>query len=148
MKDKLEGVMRCSQYEHEQFKRKVKKLKEEKDELLEQLASCREHLLPLMENQNDYEELLALTVSDPLQISYLCKRIAEEASSLLKKDTKKVYVMFHEGHRGKSNIAVTEDREVARKCIQGFHSNGILASWDEIEVWDGNHLEQQEHSTK
>ncbi len=36
MKDKLEGVMRCSQYEHEQLKRKAKKLKEEKDELLEQ----------------------------------------------------------------------------------------------------------------
>lgn len=63
MKDKLEGVMRCSRYEHEQLKRKVKKLKEEKDELLEQLASCREYLLPLMENHNDYEELLALTVS-------------------------------------------------------------------------------------
>ncbi|HDR8447683.1 hypothetical protein [Bacillus cereus] len=146
MKDKLEGVMRCSRYENEQLKREVKKFKEEKDELLEQLASCREHMLPLMENHNDYEELLALTVSDPLQISYLCKRIAEEANTILKKDMKKVYVMFHEGyHLGKSNIAVTEDREAARKCIQGFHSNGILAGWDELEVWDGNHLEQQEN---
>ncbi len=77
-KNKMEGVIRCSQYECEQFKRKVKKLKEEKGELLEQLASCRERLLPLMENHNDYEELLALTVSDPLQISYLCERVAAE----------------------------------------------------------------------
>ncbi|MGM1447567.1 hypothetical protein ACS2BO_27360 [Bacillus cereus group sp. BceL305] len=82
MKDKLEGVMRCSRYEYEQLNRKVKKLKEEKNELLEQLASCREHLLPLMENHNEYEELLALTVSDPLQISYLCKRVAEEFYAL------------------------------------------------------------------
>ncbi|MGR5875603.1 hypothetical protein ACT7DH_27815 [Bacillus pacificus] len=29
-KNKMEGVIRCSQYECEQFKRKVKKLKEEK----------------------------------------------------------------------------------------------------------------------
>ncbi|PGB51827.1 hypothetical protein [Bacillus anthracis] len=82
MKDKLEGVMRCSQYEQEQLKRKIKKLQEEKEELLEQLASCRELLLPLMENQNDYEELLALTVSDPLQISYLCERVAAEFNAL------------------------------------------------------------------
>ena len=78
MKNKMAGVVRCAQYEYEQLNRKVKKLKEEKNELLEQLASCREHLLPLMENHNDYEELLALTVSDPLQISYLCERVAEE----------------------------------------------------------------------
>ncbi|MDZ5480358.1 hypothetical protein [Bacillus thuringiensis] len=82
MKDKMEGVIRCAQYEYEQLNRKVKKLQEEKDELLEQLASCREHLLPLMENYNDYEELLALTVSDPLQISYLCERVAEEFYAL------------------------------------------------------------------
>ncbi|MFB5556922.1 hypothetical protein ACE41A_18925 [Bacillus cytotoxicus] len=81
-KNKMESVIRCSQYECEQFKRKVKKLKEEKNELLEQLASCREHLLPLMENHNDYEELLALTVSDPLQISYLCERVATEFNAL------------------------------------------------------------------
>ncbi|HFK1427515.1 MULTISPECIES: hypothetical protein [Bacillus cereus group] len=77
-KSKMEGVIRCSQYECEQFKRKAKKLKEEKNELLEQLALCRELLLPLMENHNDYEELLASTVSDPLQISYLCERVAAE----------------------------------------------------------------------
>ncbi|MGR5927162.1 hypothetical protein ACT7C2_00485 [Bacillus pacificus] len=46
------------------------------------MASCRERLLPLMENHNDYEELLALTVSDPLQISYLCERVAAEFNAL------------------------------------------------------------------
>ncbi|WP_257151391.1 hypothetical protein [Bacillus anthracis] len=82
MKDKLEGVMRCSHYEHEQLKRKAKKLKEEKNELLEQLASCRERLLPLMEDYKDYDDLLVMTVSDPNEISYLCERVAEEFRTL------------------------------------------------------------------
>ncbi|MED2935240.1 hypothetical protein P4308_24805, partial [Bacillus wiedmannii] len=60
-------------------------------------------------------------------------------------EQKKIYVMFHEGYGGKNNIAVTEDVEVARKSIQGFRANGIIASYEELEYWDASKVQPQEN---
>lgn len=54
------------------------RLNKENSELLDELAKCRESLLPLLEDCRDYEELLVATVSDPMTISHLCERVKDE----------------------------------------------------------------------
>ena len=54
------------------------RLNKENNHLLEELAKCRELLLPLLEDCSDYEELLVDTVSDPMTISHLCERVKDE----------------------------------------------------------------------
>ncbi|MED3467550.1 hypothetical protein P4485_16860 [Bacillus thuringiensis] len=68
--------------ENENLNRENKRIQKENEEYLDELATCREHLLPLMEPYDDYEQLLSMTVSEPLSISDLCERVAEEFCSL------------------------------------------------------------------
>lgn len=63
-------------------RKEIERLNAKNDSYLTQLADCREQLLPLMENYKDYEELLGLTVSDPMSVSYLCERVADEFHQL------------------------------------------------------------------
>lgn len=63
-------------------RKEIERLNEKNDSYLTQLADCREQLLPLMENYKDYEELLGLTVSDPMSVFYLCERVADEFHQL------------------------------------------------------------------
>ncbi|OAK35891.1 hypothetical protein [Bacillus wiedmannii] len=55
-----------------------KRLEKENSELLDELARCRELLLPLLEDCRDYEELLVASVGDPMTISDLCERVKDE----------------------------------------------------------------------
>ncbi|MDZ5480362.1 hypothetical protein [Bacillus thuringiensis] len=71
----LKKVISNSKYEN-------RRLKKENEEYLDELAECRERLLPLMEPYDDYERLLSTTVSEPLSISDLCERVAEEFYAL------------------------------------------------------------------
>ncbi|QWI46704.1 hypothetical protein [Bacillus mycoides] len=63
-------------------KRENRQIKRENNEYLSELARCREHLLPLMESYEDYDDLFLATVSDPMETSNLCERVAEEFSAL------------------------------------------------------------------
>lgn len=54
------------------------RLNKENSELLEELAKCRELLLPLLEDCRDYDEIFVEAVSDPMAISRLCERVKDE----------------------------------------------------------------------
>lgn len=88
----------------------------------------------------DYNEGIVIGSS----FGQLISIIEEQQKKIEKLEQQKIYVMFHEGYGGKSNIAVTRDKEVARKSIQGFRDNGIIASYEELEMWDISKLQQQE----
>lgn len=64
------------------LKRENLRLKKENEEYLGDLATCRDHLLPLMEPYDDYDHLLCATVGNPSVIKDLCERVAEEFYAL------------------------------------------------------------------
>ncbi|PFU01548.1 hypothetical protein COK81_01860 [Bacillus thuringiensis] len=59
-------------------KHENRRLEKENEEYLDELAKCREHLLPLMESYEDYDDLFCMTVAEPLAVKDLCERVAEE----------------------------------------------------------------------
>ncbi|WP_144508286.1 hypothetical protein [Bacillus mycoides] len=77
LKERKEEIEKL-RVENEMLKRKNLHIEKENEEYSGELATCRDHLLPLMEPYDDYENLLCMTVGDPLSISDLCERVAEE----------------------------------------------------------------------
>ncbi|EEL14102.1 hypothetical protein bcere0016_52990 [Bacillus cereus 95/8201] len=68
--------------ENESLNRENKRIKKENEEYIGELATCRDHLLPLMEPYDDYDDLFCMNVADPLATKVLCERVAEEFCSL------------------------------------------------------------------
>lgn len=58
------------------------RFKKENEVYSGELATCREHLLLLMEPYEDYDDLFCMTVADPLAVKDLCERVAEEFYAL------------------------------------------------------------------
>ncbi|MGN4944607.1 hypothetical protein [Bacillus cereus group sp. MYBK104-1] len=61
---------------------------------------------------------------------------------------KKMYAILSENGRFKSNVAVTSDEDVAIQAVQGLRSNGILACYEEVAIWDANTLQRSVNTIK
>ncbi|HDR7485355.1 MULTISPECIES: hypothetical protein [Bacillus cereus group] len=68
--------------ENEMLRHENLRFKKENEVYSGELATCREHLLPLMEPYEDYDDLFCMTVADPLAVKDLCERVAEEFYAL------------------------------------------------------------------
>lgn len=81
LKERKDEIERLRE-ENESLNRENKRVMKENEKYSGELATCRDHLLPLMEPYDDFEDLYCMTVEDPLAVKDLCERVAEEFCAL------------------------------------------------------------------